>query len=125
MSRIMLHSIGFAFPIRIDQLGYYQAVIVHAVCLCDGKRITLNSLDGSPDVDDLNAVLQQLVGILGEVVRDTRLCSSIRLVNVYTLNRATKTLRCVDFVLTRGLATDGVVENKYARCAGPSYVDYC
>ena len=123
MSRIVLHSIGFAFPIRIDQLGDYQAVIAHAVCLCNGKRITLNGLDGSPNIDDLNAVLQQLVGILGEVVRDAGLCGGIRLINVYALDRAAESLRCVDLVLPRGLATNGVVENKYAGCAGPKHVD--
>lgn len=57
MPRIMLNRIGFAFPVWIYQLGHDKTIIAHAVGLCDSKWITLNCLNGSPNVDDLNAML--------------------------------------------------------------------
>lgn len=52
-----------------------------------GERVALHRLDGAPDVDDLDAALEKLGGLLGrEVVRHAGQRRRVRLVNVHALN---------------------------------------
>lgn len=115
MSRIMLHRIRLTLSVRINQLCNNEAIIADAVRLCNCKRITLHGLDGSPHVDNLYAVLEELFGVFREVVRDSRFGGSVRLIDMHALDGAAETTSCVDNFLVGRLTADGMVEDENAR----------
>jgi hypothetical protein len=58
MLRVVLDSIRLSPTIRVDQLRDNQAVIADAVRFSYSKRVALNSLDRTPDIDNLHASLK-------------------------------------------------------------------
>jgi hypothetical protein len=117
MSRIMLYRIRLSPSRRIDQLRHHQTLVLHTVCFRNRERVSLHRLDWSPYIDDLDPAFEKLICFVGEMVRNAGQGRAVRLVNVYTLNRATKTaVGCLGRI--RRLTTDGVVEDVDAGCTG-------
>lgn len=116
MSGIVLHRQRLAPAIRVDQLNHYQPVIADAVRFCYSQRVALDGLDGTPDVDDLHAAFEQLLRFVGEVVRHTRQCCGVGLVNVHALHWAPEGF--ISTACARLLAADGVIEDEDAGGAG-------
>jgi len=54
----------------------------------DGEGVFENWLDGTPDIDDLVAGLEEGVGVLGQVVRDAAFSGRVGLVDVYAVDGA-------------------------------------
>jgi hypothetical protein len=87
MPRIVLDGIRLASAVRVNQLHNHQVLVVDTASLRDGQRVALHGLDGAPDVDDLDASLEQLVGFVRKMVRHARQRSRIRLVDMHALHR--------------------------------------
>jgi hypothetical protein len=92
------------------------------VCVGYGEGILVDGLDGPPDVDDLVAGLEELVGELGQVVGDAGARGRVGLVNVHALDGATKGcgwgVLCGVLSRWRAWATNGVVEDEDTGGAG-------
>lgn len=58
MLGIMLHSISFTPPVRVDQLRYDEALVTDTVCLSNSQRISPNGLYRTPDIYDLYTSLK-------------------------------------------------------------------
>ena len=87
--------------------------------LSDGKRVFQDALDGTPDIDDLVAGLEQLVRLLWEVVGDAGVCGGVGLVDMDAVDRAAEGCYWWCWLVRRGAqvllgAADGVVEDKDA-----------
>lgn len=71
MRRIMLNSIRLTLPVWIDQLCDNQRLVIHAVSLGYCQWISLHCLDWSPDINDLNSSLEQLLRLLRKMMWDS------------------------------------------------------
>lgn len=114
----MLHSIRLPLSVRINQLRHHEPIVADTVRLRDGKRVTLHGLDGAPHVDDLHAVLEEVLCVVGEVEWDAGLCRFVRLVDVHALYGAAEFAVGGYGLLVWGLAPDGVIEDVDAGRAG-------
>lgn len=65
-----------------------EIILVDRVGFSHGQWVAQHRLDGAPNVDDLHPALEQLVGLVGEVVRDAAQGRFVRLVNVHAVDRA-------------------------------------
>jgi hypothetical protein len=84
----MLDGIRLASAVRVNQLHNHQVLVVNTASLRDGQRVALHGLDGAPDIDDLDASLEQLVRFVRKMVRHARERGGIRLVDMHTLHGA-------------------------------------
>lgn len=109
MRCIMLHSICLAPAIRVDEFSDNQRIVGNTVRLGDCERISLHSLDRSPDIDDLHSRLEKLIGIVRKVEGHPRKCSIVGLVDVHALYGSTQL--SASRGVARRLTTDGVVED--------------
>ena len=116
MLLIGTHGERLALAAGIDEPYGHKVRVGHRVCVCDSKGIFEDTLDGAPHVDDLVARLEELVGIVGQMVGDAAACGGIGLVNVHPSDRTASQVRIVALVLL-GTA-DGVVEDEDAGGAG-------
>jgi hypothetical protein len=115
MPRIILHAIRLTPAIRVDQLNDHKVLIIDTVRFCDSQRITLDGLNGAPDVDNLHASSKQFVCFVGKMVRYTRQRSFIGLIDVHALDWAAQ----VESIrILWCWAADCVVEDEDAGCAG-------
>lgn len=67
-------------PIRIHQRRAHEIGIRDRGGRGDGEGVLVDCLDGTPDVDDLEAVLEELGGEMGEVVGYAVAGGGVRLV---------------------------------------------
>lgn len=84
--RIMFHRKRLPTAVRIDEFSNHQAAIIDRIRFCDCEGVSLHGFDGAPDIDDLYATLHQFVCFLGQMVRHSRECSFVRLVDVHSLH---------------------------------------
>jgi hypothetical protein len=112
----MFHGKRLPTAVRIDKFGNHQTAIIDRIRFCDCEGVSLHGFDGAPDIDDLYATLHQFVCFLGQMVRHSRKCSFIRLVDVHSLHG---TAECaVGWGRGRRLAADCMVEDEDLCCAG-------
>lgn len=112
---VVLDAVSLAVASRVNKTTNYKIGLLHGISLSDRKRVPLDGLDGSPDVDDLHTTFDQLICLVWQMVRDARERRFVRLINMYLLNRATNS-RLIGCSSTT--ATDSVIENEDAICAG-------
>jgi hypothetical protein len=118
MPRIILDRIRLPLTSRVNQLRHDQPVVADAVRLRHGKRVALHGLDGAPHVNNLDAVLEEFIRGVGQVVRDAGLCGGVGLVDVDALDGAAELAVRRDAFLVGGLAADSMVEDVDTRGAG-------
>ena len=112
MVRIRTNGAGLAHTIRIDQRHGYKVVVWHRCGVGDPEWVFANRLDGTPKVDDLETAFEEALGFVGEVVLDALGTGFVRLVDVDALDGAAEGSGGVGWVLVRGRAADGVVEDE-------------
>lgn len=104
-------------PARMDQLDGQDILIRHRVRVADSQRVLVDGLDRAPHVDDLEARLQQAIGVLAQVARDLLSRCPLRLVDMCSLHRPALVVRA------RGCgvwSADRVVKDKKSRSPGTS-----
>lgn len=89
----LVRLVGFdrvrlALAVRVDQFGRDQVTVWYGMGICDGERVLVNRLDGTPHVDDLVSTLEQGGRLVGQVVSYAVGGCVVALVNMHTLNRA-------------------------------------
>jgi len=150
--RVGSHGVRLAFARGVDESHADEVRVGDGVGVCDGEGVFEDCFYGAPDlglllglgiwergggrgeqnggwekggtnVDDLEAVLEELFGFVGEVVRHAGKRSSVGLVDVHTADRATQRGGGVGgaFADVLGLPTDGVVEDEDAGGAGAKW----
>ena len=112
MIRIWPNRTSLPNTIRVDQRHGQKVVIWHRRSIGDSEWVFANCLDGTPNVDDLITAFEKALGFVGEVVLDALRTGFVRLVNVDALNGAAEGLGGVGWILVRGRAADGVVEDE-------------
>jgi hypothetical protein len=115
MFRVIGDTIRLASAVRINQLHYYQVLIIDTARFRDSQGITLYSLDGAPHIYDLHTSLEKLVRLVGKMVAHARQRRRIRLVDMNTLHWAAQSsvsLSCIG-----RCAADRVVEDENTGCA--------
>lgn len=106
--RVIPHCVRLSLSSRVDKRDWYEVGVRNGVRVGHGKGVAKNGLYGAPDVYDLNATGQELLCLVGEVVRDARECGGEGLVDVDALDGPTEVFGlCVG-----GWAADCVVENE-------------
>lgn len=118
MFRIRTDGVRLAPTVRVDQIHAHKVRVRHRVGVRDGERIFIDGLDGSPDVDDLIAGLEQLVRLVWKMVRDSGLGCAVALVDVHSIHRPAEVDGRSLAALVLGLTADGVVEDEHARSTG-------
>jgi len=121
MIRVRLHGVGLAFAVWIDQGGWDEVAVGDGIGVCEGEGISEDGFDGTPDledlkvsigvicrkreergrayVDDLETLLEKLVGFIWEVVLDAIFGRFIGLVDVDSLAWATEGGRPIASIL--------------------------
>lgn len=112
VGRVRLDGEGLALAVRVDQLGGDEVGLGDRLGVGVPQRVSVDGLDGAPDVDDLETLLGELLGLVGEVVLDPVERGSVRLVDVDLLGRAAAPGVPV------GRAANGVVEDEDAAGSG-------
>lgn len=112
----------------VDQTDADEVGVRDTVGVGDGEGILEDLFDGTPDVDDLVAGGEELVGFGGEVVWDTAPCCCVRLIDVDAVDWATEVdlrwwLRAVSSrrragTSVLGSSTDRMIKNVDTRCTG-------
>lgn len=115
---VVFDAVRLTVTSRVDETTDDKIGLLHRIRLRDRKGITLDSLDGSPDVDDLHTAFHQLIGLVGKMVGDARERRLVGLINVHLLNGTTKGRR---IGCPSTAATDSVIENEDAIGAGSSF----
>lgn len=106
------HSICPTVAIGIDESEGDQVLLGHRIGFGQGQRVAENLLDGAPDVDDLDAALEELGCFLRQMVRDSGQGRLVRLVDVDVLDRASQLCGRSRLVLAQIRTTDRVVEDE-------------
>lgn len=90
MSTQKLYSqILTSLSVRINETADDEILLVQVAPVRDGERlVSYGVLDGTPDVDNADASLQETFSIVAEVAVDTLDTGFIGLVNVNTLDWA-------------------------------------
>lgn len=103
--------------VRVNQTDGNEIRVRHGVRVSNSERVLEDPLDGTPDVDDLVAVGEEVVGFIGQVVGDTAAGCRVGLVDVHALNGATGVGGAIAVV---GGAADCVAEDEDTGgpCAG-------
>ena len=64
MVRVRSDCVGLALAGRVDELNSDEIRVWDRMSVSNSQRVFQDRLDGSPDVDDLIASLEQFVGFL-------------------------------------------------------------
>ena len=80
----------------------------------------MDGLNGAPEIDDLVATFEEVIGLIWEVVLDPLRAGFVGLVNMDALDGAPGGFR-VGGALVAGLAPDGVVEDEDFRSTGADF----
>jgi hypothetical protein len=107
----------------VDEADRHEIRVRNGVCVSDGERVLVDGLDGAPDVDDLVARGQELVGQLGQVERNAGAGGRVGLVDVYAVDGTAKWVGGTGGLAgggtgVLGSAPNGVVEDEDAGCSG-------
>jgi hypothetical protein len=115
MRRVRLHGICLTFTVWINQCCTNKVAVWDRGRGCNAERVFVDCFYGTPDVDELETAFAQFVSFVRKMVVDTVLGSGIRLVDVYTANRAAKwsTVACFSPCVCT-LAANGVVKDEDA-----------
>jgi hypothetical protein len=114
LTLVVPHIKRLASPVRVDERLDHQILFSHGGGLGDGERVAEDLADGTPDVDDLHAALEEALGLVGEVVGDTGECGLVGLVDVGA-HRGPAEFRAPTgalLVAQGGVAADGVVKDE-------------
>lgn len=106
MLLIWSDSISLSYSMRVYELDRYKVAVRHWSSICNSEWIFEDGLDGTPDVDNLRAALEELIGFFGKVIAYAVESSLIGLVNVNALDRTSQSCRILWW------APDCMVENK-------------
>lgn len=87
MLLIRPNSKSLPHSIRVYELHRHQVAVRYCPGVCNTEWIFEDGFDGPPDVDNLIAALEELIGFFGEVVAYAVDSSFIGLVNVDALHR--------------------------------------
>lgn len=101
---------------RVDELSDDKVFVRDGVGLGDGERVAENLLNGTPDVDDLHAALEELLRFVRQVVRNAGETGRVRLVDVDASDGTAET-GVAGAGSLGGLAADGMIEDEDLRCA--------
>lgn len=115
-------GVSLAVTVGVYEGDRDQVRVWDRVGIGDGQGVLEDLLDGPPDVDDLVAGFQQLVGLVGEMIRDTRLGCRVALINMDSIDGSAQIdglARVSALVLVD--TADGVVEDENPRCTGPDW----
>lgn len=82
MRRAMPDGIRLPSACGVYQGDRDKVGIRDGIGLGHGERVPTDSLDGAPDVDDLNTAFQKFLGLLRQMVRDSGNRGFERLVDV-------------------------------------------
>jgi hypothetical protein len=107
--RVGSHGTRLPRAVGVDQRHGDEVRVGDGVGVCDREGVLVDRLDGSPDVDDLVATLEQGFGFVGQVVRHAAGGCGVGLVDVHALDGPAE-LGCGSAGV-RGVTADGVVEN--------------
>jgi len=60
-----LDGVGLALAVGVDQLGGDEIGVGYGVSVGQGEGVSEDGFDGAPDIDDLEALLEELVRFVG------------------------------------------------------------
>lgn len=110
------HGISLSHSIWIDQLHWQKILVRDRVGVGYAERVFADSLDGSPDVDDLIAAFEEALCVSRAMVPDAVRTGFVPLVDVHSLDGPAKRILRgsvrVNWALVVGLAADSVIENE-------------
>ena len=114
---------GLANSVGVNELHGDEVAIGYRCSVGDGKGVFEDGFDGTPNIDDLIAAFEELIGFLGEVITHTVGANFIALIDMHTLYRTAKSY-CSRapiwlIALIYCLAPNRMVEDKDLGCAGP------
>jgi len=112
---IRLDSVGLAVTVWVNQRGGNEIALVYGIGVREGEGVSEDGLDGTPNVDDLKALLEKLIRFIWEVVLDTALGGCVGLVNVNSFSWPTELGGSVADV--SWCTADGVVKDENAVCS--------